>query len=65
MAKREFIEEAKWEEYYPDNEGISVIRCTNCHEWGYTKWDIKTPYCPCCGARMINGVKKGVFDGKA
>lgn len=48
---------AKWEEFYPDNEPNSRIRCSNCNEWGYTRWDIKTPFCPSCGKKMLNGNK--------
>ena len=49
--------EAEWEEFRPDNGNHTTIRCSKCHEWGHTKWDIKTPYCPCCGKKMKNGYK--------
>lgn len=39
-----------------DVNGRTVNSCSNCREWGYTKWDIKTPYCPYCGRKMINAV---------
>ena len=44
------------------DDGRSGVRpaCSKCGEWGYTRWDIKTPYCPCCGVKMENGIKR--FD---
>jgi hypothetical protein len=47
--------EAEWEEDIVCS-GVRIV-CSNCHEWGYTKWDIKTPYCPYCGKKMKNGIK--------
>jgi len=33
--------------------------CSICGEWGYTKWDMLTKHCPCCGVELKAPRKKG------
>lgn len=55
VSRQDELIESEW--VYDNIGGERRKVCLNCRDWGYTKWDIATPYCPVCGAKMKNGYK--------